>query len=222
MTESVDLDRIATEVRAVAKECGALIVETVLSLETRHVPVAAVPATEFVSLIRHIRPRLVYLVVASFDAIEDAEVALDVDAESPDEGSRAKEFAAKWHDRNGQSSRLVIGVMCDGVVHGAIETVDWFDVFDSESVALKEELEEARAEREERDLEESEQATAIGQRNRIAPLVKKLIADPRFSASKVGVAKRTVLAQALFPDLDKETIRAIVEQAENEHWLATS
>ena len=45
------------------------------------------------------------------------------------------------------------------------------------------------------------------------------MADPRFSAPKVGVAKRTALAELLFPDQDKETIRAIVEQAERDHWL---
>jgi hypothetical protein len=51
MPESVDLYRTATDVRNVAKECGARIVEAALSLDTRTVPVAAVDAAEFCGLV---------------------------------------------------------------------------------------------------------------------------------------------------------------------------
>ena len=68
--------------------------------------------------------------------------------------------------------------------------------------------------------EEATQRVAAEGKKQLAPKIKQLMADPRFSASKVGVAKRTVLAEALFPDLDRDTIRAIVERAENDHWLA--
>ena len=60
------------------------------------------------------------------------------------------------------------------------------------------------------------------ERNRLSQYVEKLKSDPRFSAPKVGVAKRTTLAEALFPEMDRSAIRAIVEQAESEHWLASA
>lgn len=222
MTESVDLDRIAAEVRVVAKECGALVVEVALSLETNSVPVAAVAASEFCGLVRHIRPRLIYLVVASFDAGDDTEAALGTDEESPHDSSHIKEFVSRWRYRDGQTSRVALGVMGDGVLHGLIEDADWISDFDSEIEALQEELAQFRAEREQKSREDGERKLAAEQRKRLAPFIKQLIADPRFSGPKVGIAKRTVLAEALFTELDRDTIRAIVERAENDHWLEGS
>lgn len=62
----------------------------------------------------------------------------------------------------------------------------------------------------------------IEERTKLSSFVKQLISDPRFSAAKVGVAKRTLLAETLFPDLDQDVIGTIVVQAENDFWLATA
>ena len=221
MTESVDLDRIATDIRAVAKECGALIVEAALPLETK-APVVAVASADFPDLIRHVRPKLVYLLVASFDAEEGTREVLEREDDNPIELPRITKFSSKWRSRNGKTFRVAVGVMCEGILHWLVEDTDWFAEFETEAEALKQELDEAREEREEKSREQSERALAVERREQFAPLIKQLIADPRFSGPKVGVAKRTVLAQTLFPDLDNGTIRAIVEQAENDHWLASS
>ncbi len=222
MAESIELDRIVTEVRAVAEQCGALILEAALPLETKVVPIVVLASADFPNLIRHVRPRLIYLVSAPFDADDGALEALEVEDDNPPELPRIKKFASKWHYRDGQTFRVVVGVMCDGVLHGLIEDADWFADFESEAEALLEELQQTREEREQKNREESERKLAAEQRKRLAPHIKRLMADPRFSAPKVGVAKRTALAEALFPDLDRETIRAIVERAENDHFLASS
>jgi len=214
MSESFELDRIVIEVQAVAKECGALIIEAALSLETNTVPVAAVAASEFPSLLRHVRPKLVYVVAAAFDAGDDTLIALEVEDESLLERSRIKKFVSSWRQRDGQTSRVALGLMCDGVLHGTIEDVDWLADFESQAETLVEELERVR--------EERERKSEAEEKKRLAPLVDELMSDPRFSGPKVGAAKRTALAEALFPDLDRNTIRAIVERAESDHWLATA
>jgi hypothetical protein len=104
--------------------------------------------------------------------------------------------------------------MCDGVLHGIVEDADWLGEFETEVEALAEDIERAR--------EERKRKAEAAEKGRLAPHIQQLMADPRFSGPKVGVAKRTVLAEMLFPDLDRDTIRAIVERAESDHWLATA
>ena len=191
-----------------------MIVEAALSLETNTVPVATMDGSVFSNLVKHVRPRLIYLVVVAFDAGEDTEVALEVqdEEESILSSPPVKKFVAKWRHRDGQTCRVALGLMCDGVLHGNIQDADWHAEFEEAAEALEAELAGAR--------EEATQRVAAEGKKQLAPKIKQLMADPRFSASKVGVAKRTVLAEALFPDLDRDTIRAIVERAENDHWLA--
>jgi hypothetical protein len=214
MSESFDLDRIVTEVRAAAKECDALIVEAIASVDTGTVPVAAIVASRFPSLIKHVKPRLIYLVASPFDAGDETLAALEVEDDSFLERSSIKKLISRWRYRNGQTCRVVLSVMCDGVMHGILEEADWLAEFEGEVQDLMEELEQAR--------EDGERKLDAEEKKRLAPQVKRLMADPRFSAPKVGVAKRTALAEALFPDLDRTTLRAIVERAETDHWLATA
>ncbi|MGO6943185.1 hypothetical protein [Rhizobium johnstonii] len=105
MTESVDLDRMAKEVRAAAEECGAMILESILAGE--HLPAVAVDGDTFPSLVRHLKPRLIYMIPTEFDAKE--EVTAHFEEDELDTG--LKKLAAKWTHRNGQSSRLILGLM---------------------------------------------------------------------------------------------------------------
>src|SRR5260221_4140538 len=214
MSESFELDRIVTEVRAAARECDALIVESMLSAETRAVPVATVVGSGFPSLVKHVRPRLIYLVASAFDAGNETLAALEMEDDRLLERSGIKKFISRWRYRDGQTCRVVLSVMCDGVMHGIAEEADWFADFESEAETLVEELERAR--------EDDERKLEAEEKKRLNPQIKQLMADPRFSAPKVGVAKRTALPEALFPDLDRDTLRGIVERAENDHWLATA
>jgi hypothetical protein len=52
--------------------------------------------------------------------------------------------------------------------------------------------------------------------------VEKLLADPRFTASKISTSKRPTLAETLFPEEDRNTLKKAVERAISEAWLAGS
>ncbi|MGO7035668.1 hypothetical protein ACCT19_33175 [Rhizobium ruizarguesonis] len=109
MTGSVDLDRMAQEVRAASEACGTMILESILASE--HLPAVAVDGDTFPSFVRHLKPRLIYMVLTAFDAKE--EVAAHFEEDELDTG--LKRLATKWTNRNGQSSRLILGLMADGV-----------------------------------------------------------------------------------------------------------
>ena len=90
MPNTSDLDKIAANIRAAAKDCDAMIIETALSLETETIPVATVDCAIFSKLIGHLHPRLVYLIPVAFKSTEDTEVSLE-DQEEAALGSVDKE-----------------------------------------------------------------------------------------------------------------------------------
>ncbi|TAT70061.1 hypothetical protein [Rhizobium ruizarguesonis] len=213
MTESIDLDRMAEEVRKAAEECGAMVLKSILGSE--HLAAVAVDGDTFPSLIKHIRPRLIYKVLVEFDATD--EVAAHFEEEEPD--SDLRKLATKWKPKNGQSARLILGLMADGVLHGTVETADWYGDFEDEA----EELEEARADEFratfEREQEAEDARRETEEKKRWAPYVKKLTADERFNGPKISAAKRTTLAEALFPELDRTSLKKVVDRATNQQWL---
>ncbi|MEF3135387.1 hypothetical protein OS035_28470 [Rhizobium sp. 268] len=216
MTDSSDLDLIANNVRAAAEECGTMILET--SWSSEHLPAAAVGADIFPALVRHLKPRLIYMLLTEFDAIEEVgshfeEADLDADL---------RKFAMKWTNRGGQSSRLILGVMANGIMHLAVETTDWFDEFEEEVDVLANVLADEGRAAFDREQEVERQRREADEKKRLAPIVKRLIADPRFVAPKISTAKRETLAEALFPDADRTTIKKAVEKAVSEIWLLGS
>ena len=44
--------------------------------------------------------------------------------------------------------------------------------------------------------------------------------DKRFSIGRPNAAKRQLLAETLFPDMDAGMVQAVVKQAEGDLWLA--
>lgn len=216
MTDSADLDRMAQEVRAAAEDCGAMILASVLSSE--QLPAVAVDGDTFPALVRHLKPRIIYMVLTTFDATEDVTVHFEED----ELDASLKKLAIKWTHRNGQSSRLILGLMADGVMHGTIETADWFDDFEEEADALEDiRANEMRAEFD-REQEAERQRREDDEKKRLAPIVNRLVADPRFVAPKISAAKRITLAETLFPDVDRTTIKKAVEKAASEIWLVGS
>lgn len=216
MLNKTALDLHAEGIRAAAEECGARIIPALPSVSNSSIAVP-VDAAEFVELVRHIRPRLIYLVATPFDAEEEAFTEIGLDDQDDDWIHEQKALIAlvkRWRRRDGETCRLGFGLMYDGVFHGIVEDADWLSDFEEEIEAVKESVERDRQERLAK--EESER------KKKLATKVRTLIADSRFTAPKVGVAKRTALARVLFPDLSHEDVRMIVEQAEEEHWLATA
>ncbi|MBY3575420.1 hypothetical protein HFN65_31270 [Rhizobium laguerreae] len=213
MTESTDLDRMAEEVRRAAEECGAMVLNSILASE--HLAAVAVKGDTFPALIRHIRPRLIYMVLTKFDPIDEG--AADF---KEDELDRAlKKLADKWKARDGQSSRLILGLMADGVLHGIVETVSWFDDFEEEAEALTEARAEEFRAAFERDQDAERARRETEEKERWAPYVKKLTSDARFNAPKISAPKRMTLAESLFPDLDRTSLKKVVERATSQQWL---
>jgi hypothetical protein len=212
MTGSADLDKCADDIRAAAHACGAMIVHSIINPE--NVATTRVDSADFPELIAHLRPRLVYLAPTQFDAHEEADEQVALGTAS------AKRFLEKWKAHKGQTCRMVIAVMADGVLHCVVETTDWLDDFEEEAEALAEAQREALNAEFERAQEAEARKAEAEEKKRLAPYIKKLAADPRFLAPKISAPKRLTLAEALFPDLDRTTIRKVVDRAVNEHWLA--
>ncbi|MDX0654715.1 hypothetical protein GOD34_29020 [Sinorhizobium medicae] len=213
MTESADLDQIAKLVKDAAEESGTMILETALVSES--LPGVAVSGDRFPALIKHLRPRLVYMLLTSFDAEAAVEGHFEVDELDSD----LNKLAAKWRKRNGQTARLILGFMADGILHAIIETTVWFDEFEEEA----EQLEANRAERLQADFdrrqEEERSQREAEEKKRLTPYVKKLVADERFNAPKISAAKRLALAETMFINLDRASTKKAVDRAVNELWL---
>jgi hypothetical protein len=216
MTESADLDKIAKEVREAADACGSMILETILASE--NMPAVAIDGDTFPSLVKHLRPRLIYMLLTQFNAKEETEAHFEVEELDRD----MKKLVAKYRDKDGLSSRLVLGLMADGILHGIVETADWFDEFDIEADELAEARHRAQSEAFAQMQEADARSREAEEKKRMAPYVKKLMADARFLAPKISAAKREALAETLFPDLDRSTVRKIVEKAATDLWLSGS
>ncbi|KAB1086277.1 hypothetical protein F4V91_07410 [Neorhizobium galegae] len=216
--ESAELDEIADNVRAAAESCGSMILETVPLHDA--LPSVVIDAERFPALIEHLKPRLVYMMLTKFDGREDVAAALDVEEEELERDE--KKLADKWAKHNGQTSCLGVGVMHDGIVHAVIDKPDWFEEFEEETEVFRLARHDAingafaRQQEDERARREAEE------KKRLEPVVKKLVADPRFNASKISAAKRLALAETIFPELDKTSAKKAVDRAVNELWLLES
>ncbi|ACM35479.1 MULTISPECIES: hypothetical protein [Rhizobium/Agrobacterium group] len=216
--ESSELDEIAENVRAASERCGSMILETVPAHDA--LPSVVIDANRFPALIEHLKPRLVYMILTTFDGREDVAAALDVDAEELDRDE--KKLADKWTKHNGQTSCLGLGVMHDGIVHAVIVKPDWFEEFEEETEVFRSARHDAINAAFARHQEKERAQREADEKNRLGPVVKKLVADPRFNAPKISAAKRLALAETIFPDLDKASAKKAVDRAANELWLAES
>jgi hypothetical protein len=108
----------------------------------------------------------------------------------------------------------VVEFIYNNVVHFSIKQLNWLEEFDEHVGSLVDKIEARR--------NSEEKAHASETKGRLSEKARKLIADTRFSTGVVGTAKRTVLAENLFPELDEIEIQSVVELAQNEHWLTTA
>jgi len=215
MTTNMTFAEMAPEVRKRAESVGALVVESVVALERASLS-ATVTYPEFLAILAHMKPRLVYVSVERFDAALSTRLSFEI--EDDEAGTldfpAVKRFMAQWGHRDGEVYRILLGLMADGVFHTVVKEAEWLAKFDEEADSVFEE-----AERE----AEAQRAGEIRLKTeKLDVLVKQLIADPRFSGPKVGIAKRQTLARALFPDFDAATIKEIVQEAEQRYWLAST
>lgn len=143
MSETSELDLFVADIRAAAKESGALVIEAPLEADRDIAPSAVIEAGDAGALVRHVRPRLVYLMAAPFDAGDELLDAFEDAEESDLDRPEVKKLVAKWRKRDGQTCRVAFSLVCDGVIHDVIEEAGWLAEFESEAEDLAIELEEA-------------------------------------------------------------------------------
>jgi hypothetical protein len=214
MPSNVELEKLASDVIAVAGDIGAMVVDAVVSFDGDTVPVASVAGSDFLDLLKHVRPKIAYVFVTRFDAQNDVMEALEAEDDAVISHITTKKLISAWRHRNGEISSIALALMCDGVLHAALVKADWLDDFEQAAEAATEEMDHVR--------EEAERRLQDEERKKNSPYLQKLIADPRFSSGRPSAAKRALLAKTLFPNLDEGEIRIIITQAENEFWLTNA
>jgi hypothetical protein len=187
--------------------------------------VATLEFAEFLALIPHARPRVVYLWKRGFEAHamalhslidNDDDTGEEVDEEVGNEIANDARFASivkRWCSRDGEIGSFVASFILDGILHTAVESEAWLDEFNDDVSELAESLGE--------DTEGEEARIAAAELAEIRDKAKQLAADPLFNGPKVSRAKREYLARHLFADMEERTISFIVEEAENMQWLET-
>ena len=211
--EPTRLEQLEAAVRAAAQEVAAEIVPAVLHVQSQ--PTAAIEAVQLVALIRHLRPRLVYMLPVEFEAKEFALEHLEGEGDEdwlmslPEVGGLIR----RWRRHDGQAVALSVAVVADGVVLVTTEDMPWGERFVDEVDALLPAIALAR------------DGAAVEERarlkRRIAGKVADLIADHRFTAGRAGHGKRLVLARSLFAGLSDDELEELVTEAENAYWLKT-
>ncbi len=212
--ESSEIGKLIERVKTVAHSCGAMVLDAALSYEGEYVLAASLEVEAFLELLEFIKPKIVYTNSMVLDVAEVVKESFKADEDTVLNNSKTVKLISKWKKHNGALCGVSFELVFNGVVHGSSVQANWLADFESEMKLLIEEIEDAR-------LQDEQEKTANDQR-RLSSKVQQLMADPRFSASHVGVAKRTVLAETLFPELDHDSIQIVVEKAEREHWLATA
>ncbi|HJW77331.1 MAG: hypothetical protein ACJ8DU_07760 [Microvirga sp.] len=208
------LDQLVREFRAVADELDALVIPVLPSRIERAPLTAAVDVPDIMALIRHVRPRVVYLAEDRFSAL-DYTGSLLVDDDTDDntlKDPRVRALASEWRSHDGELCRVGFGMMFEGVLHVIVEEEAWMEEFEDAVMAVAEAMKE--------DGQEQSVNRSAEEKKALRDRVETLVSDPRFGAPKISRAKRTHLASVLFPDLDDRTIYLIVEEAENTAWLA--
>jgi hypothetical protein len=212
--ENTEIGNIIEQIAAAAHDCGAILLDASLTYEQSQIASAAITPSKFLDLVKAIKPKIIYLQTVAFDADEFIKDTLEIDEDEILDNPAARKLASKWKKYDGELCTLVVEFIYDNVVHFSSKQLNWLDEFNEHVDSLGDEIEARR--------NSKEKAHASETKGRLSEKARKLIADPRFSTGVVGTAKRTVLAEALFPELDELEIQSVVELAQNEHWLTTA
>lgn len=204
MPNTSELARLVQDFRAAAQQASALVIASLVSTPKMAIT-AAVDPDEFLALIQHTRPRVIYIMEQTFNAndyFEDGNLA---------EHPRVKALGTAWRKHNGQIARVSAAIMVDQVLHMLIQDAPWLEEFEAAAEALEEELDIAD--------DEDPAERAAEERKLIEQKGKILAADPRFVMPKATKSKREHLAGILFPEVDPRLLWAIVDKAESILWL---
>ena len=214
MSEAQDLSASARE--AAAAVAAHIVPATLETGDRLVIPHVALLRDEFAALVVATRPPAIYLLEATLDV--DIEVASALEEHGFDEDGPAarkvRRAAERLTPHQGALARVFAEVVVGGVYHLTYAAADWIGIFEGEVDAIATRAAEDQATR--------DQGALPAASRHVRDLAKQLTADPAFSSRRVSFAKRRFLAGELFSEEDDRTLDAVVEMAENMHWLASA
>lgn len=211
-----DAENLSRGLRDAAAATGAHIVPATLDIADNATPRVALSPDELTALVHAVRPPIVYLFESPVSLEQEIEAALD-EAGIEEDGKAAKAVrraAERLRAHEGEPARALAEVMIGGVLHMAYAAASWVVTFEEEVEAIAAEAAKGDAAR----YREASAATDARTRD----LAGRLVADPAFNSGRISFAKRRFLAGELFPGEDGRVLDAVVELAENMHWLASA
>ena len=214
MSEAQDL---STSARDAAAAVDAHIVPATLETGDRMVlPTVALSADEFAALVTATRPPAIYLLEATLDVDVEVASALEGHGFEEDEPAarKVRRAAERLAPHQDALARVFAEAVVGGVYHLAYAAADWIVAFENEVDAIATRAADEQAAR--------DQGVRSAASRHVRDLAKQLTADPAFNSGRVSFAKRRFLAGELFPDEGERTLDALVELAENMHWLASA
>lgn len=210
------LDGILQSVREAAEGAGALVVEAVLTAEKEHgALVAALEYDDFLKLMHHCAPKVIYLHTETFGAEEAA--LEEIDPTGNDDVHLAntklvKSLVKSWKSKDGTLSMVLASFAVDNILHVLLECPPWLDDFQQAAEAVSDELEQEKQEHHELGMKEMQRT--------IKEKAGTLLKNPLFNASpRTSREKRIYLAKELFPETSDAFILQIVDEAINMDWF---
>jgi hypothetical protein len=203
--------------RSASQESGIPIVEGWLELgEPAMLPQVVVGVQEALALIAAVRPPVLYLaeVRLRIDEIVDearSDLGLPADATLP---QSILEPLHRLEPHAGEICRVFVHFTAGGVLHSTIASTPSLDAFED---ALEVEVE--RACEASTEMEEGERSARAAH---VDSLARQLVAEPAFTYGRTSAAKRLLLAERMFPDVDRYLLAEAVDRAEQLDWLAQS
>jgi hypothetical protein len=211
-------------IRQLAAEAGSFIVPNVPDTnEFLAVLRVGINATTALTLVKNVRPRLIYLSEVQFDPDSQISEALSQFEESDSKDLNSQEqnpqpldkrlisLKSHWREHQDQLCGIVLAFMIDGVMHMCVNSTSWSDEFDKALDDVVTEIVE----------ESAAKKTLLDERDDavIRENAKILAAHHAFNSGRPSFAKRVFLAEKLFPGVNEDVLDRITERAEKLDWL---
>lgn len=212
------LDSTIEQIRASAQEAKSYVVETLPESDRQDGYRVALSLDGFVELIKHIKPRILYLHASTFNARQDSLAILLPGLESSEDTQHEMlnrqevvNLVKRFKQHDGGHDTFIATFVVDGILHSLYERASWFEEFQSEAGDLQARYEAVQDEEDERSEEMD--------RKKVREYATKLCENPKFNEGRPSREKRTYLAQSLFSDLTEDEICEVVDEATNLGWL---
>jgi hypothetical protein len=219
---TIGYDTAARGLSDAAADVGALVVKQFLDISERNTaPRVNLDVDAAISVIRHARPRLVYLAETAFEfdseIAEVIETACDEEDESEEENSQFIEhpmlakLTKKWRKYDGKQCMTIAAFVVDSVLHICVSQPAWRNELDSDLESFEEEVRVALIA--ERNLLDKHDSKEVREKATL------LAAHPSFNAGRTSFEKRAFLAENLFPDIEPQKVQDVTRRAEALDWL---